>query len=241
MNGYHRVPNGWMPALGCFSIVAVVFLMCLMPFILVDVMQTALERLHLSPPTAAAAVIGIFLGGLINVPVYRIERQELQPVEVLGALGLWAWTPRLQRVRRDTVIAVNAGGCLVPLALAVWQAVHIVRAGGWPVLAMAIVVLGNVLVCFLVARPVSGVGIMMPGFASPLTAVGLTWLMLMPAEFNPVRAAVAFVGGIAGPLIGADLLHLKDITRVSVGMLSIGGAGTFDGIVLSGVLAALLA
>jgi uncharacterized membrane protein len=41
-------------------------------------------------------------------------------------------------------------------------------------------------------------------------------------------------------LIGADLLHLKDITRVSVGMLSIGGAGTFDGIVLSAVLATVL-
>jgi uncharacterized membrane protein len=52
---------------------------------------------------------------------------------------------------------------------------------------------------------------------------------------------VAFVAGVLGPLIGADLFHLKDISRVSAGILSIGGAGTFDGIVLSGILAALLA
>jgi uncharacterized membrane protein len=45
-----------------------------------------------------------------------------------------------------------------------------------------------------------------------------------------------------GPLIGADLLHLKDIEESSnTGVISIGGAGTFDGIVLSGIIAAYLA
>ena len=60
----------------------------------------------------------------------------------------------------------------------------------------------------------------------------------MPAD---ARAPVAFVAGVAGPLIGADLLNLRRISGLSIGVLSIGGAGTFDGIVLSGVLAALLA
>ena len=57
---------------------------------------------------------------------------------------------------------------------------------------------------------------------------------------SPERAPVAFVAGVLGPLVGADLLHLKDIGRISTGLLSIGGAGTFDGIVLSGLLAAIL-
>ena len=60
-------------------------------------------------------------------------------------------------------------------------------------------------------------------------------------SFQTRGAPVAFVAGVLGPLVGADLMLLKDITRVSAGMLSIGGAGTFDGIVLSGMLAALLA
>jgi uncharacterized membrane protein len=85
------------------------------------------------------------------------------------------------------------------------------------------------------------VGIAMPGFVAALTAVAGTWILLWPAPYAELRAPVAFVAGVAGPLIGADLLHLKDITKVSAGMLSIGGAGTFDGIVLSGVLAAVLA
>jgi uncharacterized membrane protein len=62
-------------------------------------------------------------------------------------------------------------------------------------------------------------------------------LLLAPEDAPPV----AFVAGVAGPLIGADLLHLKAIDRVQSGMMSIGGAGTFDGIVLSGIIAAYLA
>jgi uncharacterized membrane protein len=46
---------------------------------------------------------------------------------------------------------------------------------------------------------------------------------------------------VLGPLIGADLLHLRDIEELETGIASIGGAGTFDGIVLSGIVAAYLA
>jgi uncharacterized membrane protein len=50
-------------------------------------------------------------------------------------------------------------------------------------------------------------------------------------------ASPAYIAGVAGPLIGVDLLHLKGIEQSTVGMASIGGAGTFDGIVLSGIVA----
>ncbi len=68
----------------------------------------------------------------------------------------------------------------------------------------------------------------------------MSWLLLSGADVLPYRPPVAFVAGVLGPLVGADLLHLRDITRVPVGVLSIGGAGTFDGIVLSSFMAALL-
>ncbi|MCS4031868.1 putative membrane protein [Salinibacter ruber] len=51
---------------------------------------------------------------------------------------------------------------------------------------------------------------------------------------------IAFAAGVLGPLIGADLLHLDDIAQLGAGMASIGGAGTFDGVVLSGLVATLL-
>ena len=76
----------------------------------------------------------------------------------------------------------------------------------------------------------------MPGFVSPLVAAGLA-MLLAPTE----APAVAFIAGVVGPLVGADLLHLREITKNAVGVASIGGAGTFDGIVLSGIVAAYLA
>jgi uncharacterized membrane protein len=54
-------------------------------------------------------------------------------------------------------------------------------------------------------------------------------------------AAVAYVSGTLGTLIGADLLNLGRIQGLGAPVVSIGGAGTFDGIFLTGVVAVLLA
>ncbi len=46
----------------------------LVPFILLDAAQSALQKLHLSPPMAVLTLLGIFVDGLINVPVYVIQQ-----------------------------------------------------------------------------------------------------------------------------------------------------------------------
>jgi uncharacterized membrane protein len=239
MNG-DRLFYSWLPAIGCLTILAVLSLIVLMPLLLVNLMRSALERLHLSPAAALISVIGIFIGSLFNLPVYRIRREEMQPVNAATWFGPLFWAPRWQRLRHDTVIAINVGGCVIPMVLAVWQVRHVWEAGGWPLTALVISVLADVAVCYRLARPVPGLGILLPGFAAAMVAVGMSWLLLSgPAEL-PYRPPVAFVAGVLGPLVGADLLHLRHITRVPVGMLSIGGAGTFDGIVLSSFLATLM-
>jgi uncharacterized membrane protein len=93
----------------------------------------------------------------------------------------------------------------------------------------------NVIVCYLIARPVAGVGIVMPGIVSPVAAV---LALLLASDIAP---PVAFIIGVVGPLVGADLLHLRDLEVNAIGVVSVGGAGTFDGIVLSGIVAAYLA
>ena len=70
---------------------------------------------------------------------------------------------------------------------------------------------------------------------APLTAA--LSAMLLTSGHVP---AVAFAGGVLGTLIGADLLHLKDVASMSAGVLSIGGAGVFDGVALCGLFALLL-
>jgi uncharacterized membrane protein len=44
-----------------------------------------------------------------------------------------------------------------------------------------------------------------------------------------------------GALVGADLWNLPRIGELGASVVSIGGAGTFDGVFLTGILAGLLA
>lgn len=225
-----------MPILTWLSLLLALVLVLLFPLLFGELMLAGLAKLHLGSQAAIALMIAIVLGGMVNIPVKRIIRQEdvvVRPFAIFGVRGLW---PALQRVRRETIIAVNLGGCVIPTGLALYQLIYLATIGpqviGVTIVACAI----NTLVCYLVARPVPEVGIVMPGLLSPLAAAALASI-LAPDQAPPV----AFIAGISGPLIGADLLHLRDLGRIAVGVASIGGAGTFDGIVLSGIVAAYLA
>jgi uncharacterized membrane protein len=87
----------------------------------------------------------------------------------------------------------------------------------------------------LVSRPVPGVGIGIPVFIAPVMAA-LAAAILDPAHSAPL----AYISGTLGVLIGADIMRLGDIRRMGTPFASIGGAGTFDGIFLSGIVAVLL-
>jgi uncharacterized membrane protein len=91
-------------------------------------------------------------------------------------------------------------------------------------------------ISYKLSRPVAGVGIGMPILIAPLTAAGLA-LILDPSH----AAHLAYISGVLGVLIGADILHLKNINKLGAPIASIGGAGSFDGIFMTGIIAALLA
>jgi uncharacterized membrane protein len=225
-----------MRLLGVLPLLLFLILLALLPFVFGQLFTAALIKLKLEPTTALLVVIGIFMGSAINLPVKRMSRTESVLVDQLAVFGMHGWWPGFQRVRRDTIIAVNVGGCLIPVALALYETGHLMAAGWQPVAGLSIAVLINTLVCYWMAQPVEGVGIAMPGLF-PAIVASLSALLLVPDQAPPV----AFVAGVLGPLIGADLLHLRDIEKIATGIASIGGAGTFDGIVLSGIVAAYLA
>lgn len=230
----------YQPQMGCFLLLAALMLMCLMPLVLIDAAQLALQKLHLSPSGAVLVLMGILFGGLVNLPVYILERDTEQPVVTNRLHAFRGWVPVVERRPMRTIIAVNVGGCLIPVALAVFEGALVLSAAPQASGAMIVVVGVNIAVCYFVARPVPGIGIAMPAFTSPIVSVLAAWMLLMPVEYSMIRAPVAFVAGVMGPLVGADLLHLRDVTKMTAPMMSIGGAGTFDGIVLSGLLAAFL-
>lgn len=219
---------------GCLSLV-VLGVLLLLPFVLVNVLLAALGKLGLGPTSSLLAALGIFLGSTINIPVTRVEHQRTvdhRPYQLLGLHRLLSGS--VQR-RSFTVIAVNVGGCLVPTALAGYQGARLALNAPSVLPAALGALLINIAVCYYVAQPVPNKGITMPPLVPAVTAA-LCGLILAPEWAPPI----AFMAGVLGPLIGADFLHLDDIAEIGTGMASLGGAGTFDGIVLSGLLATLL-
>jgi uncharacterized membrane protein len=222
-----------MKTTGMLPLLFFLALAVMLPFVFGQLFTAALIKLKLDPTTALLVVIGIFLGSPINIPVNRMSREESVVSDPLAVFGLSGWWPSLQRIRRETIIAVNVGGCLIPVALAIYETTHLAMTGRQALAGLALAVLINTGVCYWMAKPVEGVGIAMPGLF-PAIVASISALLLVPDQAPPV----AFVAGVLGPLIGADLLHLRDIEKIATGIASIGGAGTFDGIVLSGIVAA---
>jgi uncharacterized membrane protein len=221
---------------GCLALLLVFFLLLLLPFFFAHFMLTALAKLGLSPAAAFVILIGIIFGSSVNIPIKRFPRDQEIFVDPFVMFGFGRLFSLPQRMRRHVTLAVNVGGCVIPTLLALYESLLVATRGPMALSILFLITSANVIVCFRMARPVPNLGIALPAFIPPLIAAILS-LLLIP-DFAP---PVAFVAGVLGPLIGADLLHLKQVVRIAPAVASIGGAGTFDGIVLSGLIAALLA
>jgi uncharacterized membrane protein len=130
-----------------------------------------------------------------------------------------------------TIIAINVGGALLPLILSLYLFLR--SSVRWRM------VLGIAVVAAIVhslAQIVPDVGIAVPMIVPPLAAAVVS-LVLAFRRAPPV----AYVSGSMGALIGADLSNLQRIGELGAPVVSIGGAGTFDGVFLTGIIAGLLA
>ncbi len=202
----------------------------LMGIIQFGIMTITFQKLGLSPASAFLLLLGSLLGSLINIPLFSIKSVS-GPAYVDSILyGLLRGIP-VQNVTR-TIIAVNVGGCLIPLLFSIYLLFH-------DQLHLLEIILGVgvvTIVSYIVSRPIPGMGIGMPIFVAPLTAA------LIAITINMEQSApLAYISGTMGVLIGADLLRLGDIPKMGAPVASIGGAGTFDGIFITGIVAVLLA
>lgn len=195
-----------------------------------QLVSIAFEKLGLSR-LAGYGLLGLtLLGSMINVPLYTVvANQMILPPEKNELLRLFGLPPLVLKSRM--VIAVNLGGAVTPVMFSFYLLLH----QALPVLQVLGVVAVVTALSYLASTPVKGVGICMPFLIAPLTAAFASLLI------NPdIAAPLAYIGGTLGVLIGADLLRLGSIRDLEAPIVSIGGAGTFDGIFLSGLLAVLL-
>ena len=104
-----------MPMLIWLSLLSAYLLLALLPLFFAELMVETLGKLHLSRPSAVFIVLGIILGGLIDIPVRRIDRSgrfASNPLAAYGFLDIW---PPFGRFTSETVIAVNLGGADIRL------------------------------------------------------------------------------------------------------------------------------
>ena len=226
-------PIIYAPMAGPFLLIAIILAVGLIALLQIGLVTYALARLGIAPQAAALVLLACLLGGAVNIPVARLRgRAEVQMQPIVSVFGMRYFVPVLRN--RVTVIAVNLGGALIPTGLSVYLIAHD-HLGWWALLTVAIV---GVLV-HIVARPVPGLGIAVPTLLPALFAVLAA--VLVHAMHPAVTAALAYVGGTLGTLAGADLANLGKIRRLGAPVASIGGAGTFDGVFLAGIIAVLLA
>lgn len=216
------------PLLG-FAVVAL--LTVVVAAVLVQVMGLAFTLAGLSPLAAGGICVASLLGSPIDIPVARLRSRPAR-----DAYRAVPWDGTIYLIPVDEggriVVAVNLGGAVIPAAVSLYLTV---RTGMWLDTGLAIAAVA--LVVHLLARPEPRLGIVLPPLLPALVAAAAA-LALHPATG---LGAVAYAAGTMGTLIGADLTHMRAVRRMGAPLVSIGGAGTFDGVFLSGVLAVLLA
>src|SRR5579885_1983450 len=222
--GLHFFPLA-APILGALLLAAVL----LLAMIEVQVIGYAYEKVGIGHRQAFAFLLLSLLGSYINIPVGELPEHVVSGQEIT-AFGM-RWVIPMVENWPGTVIAVNVGGAVLPVLLSGYL---LLRTGLWVRGAVAFAIVAAVV--HALARPVPGVGIAVPTLVPPLVAAGAA-LLLAPRT----APALAYVAGSLGTLVGADLMNLGKLQGLGAPVASIGGAGTFDGIFLTGILAVLLA
>jgi uncharacterized membrane protein len=218
-----------MPKIPLRYILLIAALAMLVMSIQLGALTIAFEKLGLSPDSAFLLFITILGGSLVNLPLFSMKSEPPRLEDMPSPVReLYSRMPHTGR----TLVLVNVGGCVVPAAFSIYlMAQHPLN-----IFYVALAVSAVALLCFKTTRPLPGIGLGSPMLLAPLMAA-LVSIALDPADAAPL----AFISGTLGVLIGADLLHLRDIRRLGSPSASIGGAGSFDGIFISGLVAVLLA
>lgn len=214
---------------GLFSIL-VLLVGGLIVLIQLHVLRYAYMQLGVGPGGALFLLFGSLIGSYFNIPITILPGQTVESGQIVDFFGMRYVVP-LVVASPGTVLAVNVGGAIIPTLMSTYL---VIRYQLWIKAALAIAAMA--LIIHSMATPVHGIGIAVPVFVPVVATAFLAFILS-----REYAAPLAYIGGSMGTLIGADLLNLDRIGSLGAPVASIGGAGTFDGIFLTGILAVLLA
>lgn len=191
-----------------------------------DVISVSFGRMGLSPWATLAIFVASFFGSRVNIPLWQ-SSHFVAPALRRTIHGFIYYRPPLVT---NEVVAINVGGAVIPILLSLWL---FPRAPFFRTLLAVTIV---AVVAHSTATIEPGRGVTMPVWITPLLAA----LLGLVLTFGRGAAPLAYIAGTLGTLLGADLWNLPRLNQIGSGVLSIGGAGVFDGVFLAGLVAALL-
>jgi uncharacterized membrane protein len=213
-----------------FLLVLVGLWLALLTLVLLHVVRYAYASMGIAPQHVFAVLVLSLVGSYVNIPVMQFPHESVLSEQEVLFFGMRYVIP----VVRDwpgTAVTVNLGGAVIPALVSLYLLLR--NQLYWRGL-LGILIVG--FVCHRLAHPVPGLGIAVPTFIPPV-ATAVVALLLSRRH----AGALAYISGSLGTLVGADLLHLGWVQGLGSPVVSIGGAGTFDGIFVTGLVAVLLA
>ncbi|MCD6429199.1 DUF1614 domain-containing protein [bacterium] len=185
-----------------------------------QIVSFSFQKLGLTSQTVFLILFLTLLGSSINIPLGRLKTRYIRKENFFG----FSFTQK-----EVEGIAINLGGAVIPIIISTYLFLQVENV--FPILITLVLM---VIVSKMFSRVIPGVGVGIPALVPPLFAA------LFSLIFYPQNPAIcAYISGTLGTLIGADILNLHRIKRFP-GVVSIGGAGVFDGIFLAGVIAVFL-
>ena len=194
------------------------------------VLRFAFSQLGIAPGYFFTWLFLSLAGSYVNLPIMRFAPEQMTRLGEVPFYGVPYVIPTVE-TWPGTILAVNVGGAIIPVLLSLVLIVknNLYKNAIWGVLVVS-------LACYLLAEPVPGLGIAIPVFYPPVIAAIVA--LLLSRRF---AAPLAYVCGSLGTLIGADLMNLGNLQGLGAPVVSIGGAGTFDGIFVTALFAVALA
>jgi uncharacterized membrane protein len=220
----------FLPLTPAFLLILVALFLFVFVLLPLGLMKYAYEQLGVRPTTAVLLLLGSLIGSYINIPIAVISRKSVMASQLIDFLGMRYQVPAATDWG-GTVLAVNVGGAIIPVVMSIYLLVH--WQLWWKGLLATTVVAA---ICYWLSSPIPGIGIAVPLFV-PAFAATLAALILSLRRAAPL----AYIAGSLGALIGADLMNFDKLADLNAPVLSIGGAGTFDGVFLTGIVAVLIA
>ncbi|VVB88081.1 Uncharacterised protein [uncultured archaeon] len=214
------------------SIIVLLFFLLVVLFILISInlFGMAFRKLGFPPEYSIYFLFFSLLGGYVNIPVKKV----ISRVPVISGQKIdylfFSYTSSPKEIKDNTIIAINLGGAVIPVIMSVFLSIKV---------SLVDALIGILVMTILIhkmARPKKGSGIAIHALLPPILATAMA--LIISPQNAPV---IAYVSGTLGCLIGIDILNLKRIPEMGVPVVSIGGAGTFDAIFLTGIISVLLA